>query len=249
MIRQNKDGRPIYYDKIWSQMIETGKKLKKLGYRESSMKANLFVKPIETQIIQMDKKSKNIKGAIFADIRGTLFVPIWEDPRPLIYSMDLPFKIFLPELILLERSGCNPRVSYNEVCEPDGWMFGLGRIPSGFCKRCGEDNLFKVDWEILNKDFLELYDQGIDQNLEVNYCDTCRKIEYDMRKYRLEHSYDFTLCELCGIKDYQIKHHITYKPEKIIKVCRSCHGKIHHKEFPNSLWKERRVKKKKANIS
>ena len=240
MIRQNKDGRPIYKDSVWYQMIETGQKLRKLGHRDSRTKPNLFYKPIETEIKSKDNKIIQVKGAIFADMRGTEIVPIWSDPRPLVYSSDLPFNIFLPEYIILERSGCSPRVSFYEECEPGGWMFGLDEIPSGYCKRCGEDILFKADWEILNKDFIELYSQGIDQNLEVNYCETCRKIEYAMREYRLQHFQDFKLCELCGIKDAQIRHHIIYNPEKIIMVCRSCHGKIHYKGFPNPLWKERR---------
>ena len=167
MIRQNKDDRPIYKDSIWYQMIQTGVKLRKLGYRESQKKPNLFYKPIKTEIMSCEGNTIQVKGAIFADIRGNVIVPIWEDPRPLIYSKDLPFNIFLPEFIILERGGCSPRVSFYEECEPDGWMFGLDEIPSGYCKRCGEDILFKTNWEVLNQDFIELYNQGINKNLEV----------------------------------------------------------------------------------
>ena len=99
-------------------------------------------------------------------------------------SKTLPFKYFLPEFIGLKRAGCAPRVSFYDKCEPGGWMFGLNKIPSGYCKRCKEDIINKVDWEILKKDFFKLYRKGIVQNLEVNYCETCRKIEYAMRKYR-----------------------------------------------------------------
>lgn len=245
MIRQNKDGRPIYKDSVWHQMIQTGEKLRKLGYNDSKTKPNLFYKPIKSEIKSENDITIQVNGVIFADMRGTEVVPIWGDPRPLVYSSDLPFNIFLPEFILLERSGCSPRVSFYEECEPDGWMFGLDEIPSGYCKRCGEDILFKMDWEILNQDFIELYSQGIDQSLEVNYCETCRKIEYAIREYRMLHFNDFKLCELCGIKDAQVRHHITYNPEKIIRICRSCHGKIHYKQFPNPIWKERRPQKDK----
>lgn len=240
MIRQNKDGRPIYKDWVWFRMVETGKKLRKLGYEESRTKLNLFYKPINTEVKSKDRKYNIVKGAVFADLRGTDIIPIWSDSRPLIYFTDLPFNIFIPEFILLERSGCSPRVSFYDDCEPDGWMFGLDGIPSGFCKRCGVEIIDEVDWEILRKDFIELYSQGIDQNLEVQYCETCRKIEYSMRDYRLQHYEDFKSCQLCGTKEGQVRHHINYNPEKIIRICRSCHGKIHHKGFPNPLWKERR---------
>ncbi len=196
MIRQNKDGRPIYWDSIWHQMVETGKKLRKLGYKDSITKPNLFFKPIDTEIRSLDDKLVHVKGALFADIRGTDIVPIWSDSRPLVYSIDIPFKIFLPEFILLDRAGCSPRVSFYEECEPGGWMFGLDKIPNGYCGRCGENILTDIDWEILEKDYIELYSQGIDQNLEVNYCETCRKIEYSMREYRLLHIQDFKICEL-----------------------------------------------------
>ncbi len=240
MIRQNKDGRPIYKESVWYQMIETGQKLRKLGYKDSSKKPNLFYKPIETEFKSRDDQIFKVKGAVFADMRGTELVPIWSDPSPLVYFIDLPFKIFLPEFILLERSGCSPRVSFYEECEPDGWMFGLDKIPSGYCNRCGEDILQEVNWGILEKDWIELYDEGIDQSLEVNYCEVCRTIEYEMKEYKSQHFQDFKLCELCGIKDVQVNHHIKYKPEKIIRICRSCHGKIHHKGFPNPLWKEKK---------
>ncbi|MCK4285059.1 MAG: hypothetical protein KAX18_02600 [Candidatus Lokiarchaeota archaeon] len=100
--------------------------------------------------------------------------------------------------------------------------------------------MYEVDWGILEKDFIEFYNEEIDQNLEVNYCKTCKEIEYKMREYRLRHFQDFKVYELCGIKEVQIKHHITYKPEKIIRICHSCHGKVHNKTFPNPLWKEKR---------
>ena len=44
MKRQNKEGRPIYSDHIWSMMLENGAILQKLGYEESFKKPNLFYK-------------------------------------------------------------------------------------------------------------------------------------------------------------------------------------------------------------
>ena len=75
MRRQNKDGRPIYSDKIWYQMVENGKKLQKLGYEESTKKPNLFY-----QILTSNQVNN---GIIFVDIRGTDVIPIWEGPDPI----------------------------------------------------------------------------------------------------------------------------------------------------------------------
>ena len=33
---------------------------------------------------------------------------------------------------------------------------------------------------------------------------------------------------------------IRYDPEVIIKLCRSCHGRVHAKGFPNPIWKQRK---------
>ena len=166
MIRENKDGRPIFYDSIWNKIINIGKKLIKLGYKETEKKPNLFYKPIKTEKNSKDDKTVQVKGVVFADLRGTGFVPIWDDPSPLFYSLDLPISVFLPEFILLVQSGCSPRVSFEEECESGGWMFGLDELPSGYCKRCGENILSEVNWEILKEDFFELYHQGIEHNDE-----------------------------------------------------------------------------------
>ena len=62
MIRQNKDGRPIYNDSVWNQMVEIGQKLRKLEYKESRTKPNLFFKPIETKIKSKDDKLTQVRG-------------------------------------------------------------------------------------------------------------------------------------------------------------------------------------------
>jgi len=111
--RQNKDGRPIYSDKKWQQLLETGEILETIGYSESYNKPNLFYKPING-------------GAVFADLRGTDDVPIWGDLRPLVYkSEDLAFNDFMKAVVRIKRFGCDPRGSFYEMCEPGGWGFLL----------------------------------------------------------------------------------------------------------------------------
>lgn len=228
MIRANKDGRPIYNDKTWEQLLDTGRKLEKLGYEESSNKPNLFYKRIG-------------EGIVFMDLRGTNVIPIWDDARPLIYKKNLSFNPYMIEFITLERAGCNPRVSFYDQYEPDGWMFQIGETPTGYCQRCNEEILYSVNWELLQEDCFKLYDKGVFISLELEYCDPCRKIEYSLREYRKKHDKNDMSCELCGNKESGVvRHHVTYNPEVIIKLCRSCHGKVHARGFPNPIWKQRK---------
>jgi len=232
MIRQNKDGRPIYNDKKWQTLKETGEILGQLGYSESFNKPNLFYKQINS-------------GIVFADLRGTVIVPIWDDLRPLVYrSKTVAFDYFMKEVVRLKRSGCNPRGSFYDMCEPGGWGFLLdeGEIPTGYCKRCGKDIIEIVNWDILLEDYYILYDKGIDPFLELNYCAICKKVESSKKKFRSENLKSMNLCELCERKEAVLTHHITYHPSKTIEICKSCHGKIHKfgNYFPNPLWKEKR---------
>jgi hypothetical protein len=43
------------------------------------------------------------------------------------------------------------------------------------------------------------------------------------------------LCQLCGKLDKLERHHLIYKPERVIKLCHLCHFKVHY--FPNLLTK------------
>jgi len=238
MIRQNKDGRPIYSDKIWNQISETGRILEKLGYRESKNKPNLFYKTI---LISNHEK----EGAVFVDIRGTDIIPIWEDPRPIAYpSKGLPFQKYIKEVVYLKRSGCSIRLTFYDKFEPDGWAFLLDDIPSGYCLRCGKDILNECEWEILKEGIYnkKLTEENLDLVIEVKYCKICKKIEYAKKTFRNEYLKSQKLCELCRKNESTIEHHIKYNPPKIIEICNSCHGKIHNfgKNFPNPLWKDRR---------
>ena len=70
--------------------------------------------------------------------------------------------------------------------------------------------------------------------IEIGYCKTCRKIEYSKWEYWSKYRKDFKnnkKCELCLEKDGELDHHITYNPATIIRLCRSCHGKLHKKRF------------------
>ena len=243
MKRQNKDGRPIYSNNIWYQMVENGKKLQKLGFEESINKPNLFYKIITSE------KGKN--GIIFVDIRGTDVIPIWEEPDPIIYKNEsLAFNEFMKEVVKLKGSGVSIRLSYYDSCEPEGWGFFLNKIPNGFCKRCGKNIIEEVDWTILQYGGYnaKIQENPYNINIEVNHCTICKKMEYTKQEYKNKCLKVADICELCGEKEAALTHHITYKPAKTIRLCRSCHGVLHKKEFPNPIWKEKRKIKKKKNI-
>jgi len=241
MKRQNKDGRPIYSDKIWYHIVENGKKLQKLAYEESNRKPNLFYK------ILTSDQGKN--GIVFVDIRGTDVMPIWEEPNPIVYKNDnLAFNDFMKEVVKINGLGVSIRFSYFDTCEPEGWGFFLNKIPSGFCKRCGKNIIDEVDWNILEGG---AYSTKITENpynlkIEVNHCNICKKMEYSKQEYRHTCLKVADLCELCGEKEAELTHHITYEPAKTIRLCRSCHGVLHKKEFPNPIWKEKRTPQKKT---
>ena len=66
----DKFGKPIY-SYIFHQMKEHGEKLISLGYQETR-EANLFI-------------LRNPSVVFMADMRGTQYMPIWKDPRPVVY--------------------------------------------------------------------------------------------------------------------------------------------------------------------
>ena len=45
------------------------------------------------------------------------------------------------------------------------------------------------------------------------------------------------LCEHCHISEWAVKHHISYFPEKIIKLCKKCHNIIHKSTSDDNLKK------------
>jgi len=39
-------------------------------------------------------------------------------------------------------------------------------------------------------------------------------------------------CLICGSDKMLVRHHVTYRPPKVVILCASCHWKVH-----NSIWK------------
>jgi len=166
MKRQNKDGRPIYSDKIWKRMLWIGENLEKIGYKESNKRPNLFYKQFT---------NNGVNGVIFADLRGTDIIPIWADASPITYYKDVSFKRYIKEVILLKRNKCFPRTTFYQDSEPDGWAFGIG-IPDGYCKGCEKDIIHETDWDLLENGIYneKIENNGSDRHLEVLYCNDCK---------------------------------------------------------------------------
>ena len=120
---KDKFGRHLY-GKVWLQLCENGVKLKQAGYWESKKKPNLFMK-IEDDF------------SLYADMRGTEEVPIWEDTSPLFYAYPKDRKeadqhqteairqIIASEISKLHSIGVDVRLSFYAECEPDGQSFGV----------------------------------------------------------------------------------------------------------------------------
>ncbi|KKM94923.1 hypothetical protein LCGC14_1193380 [marine sediment metagenome] len=223
MKRQTIDGHPIYSDVTWYKMLKVGDTLLKFGYQEASQKPNLFFKKIYG-----DNKKYEL---LFADLRGNSITPIWKELRLSLYpsfnwekgyscnNIDFGFQI-----ILLRRHISIPIVE-------DIFYFDRGREPDGYCINCNKDLL-------KGRDLLQSQDsEGLESDIELYFCDKCKIEEYN--KIRVA-----KLCVHCKERDWVLRHHITYEPELIIKVCYKCHkgeGGIHWWGFPNLLWKQRKT--------
>lgn len=250
MIPKDKFGNPIY-DHIYAKLFVIGMRLEKLGYDESTKKPNLFY-----------KKSNGV--VFFADMRGTMEVPIWEDPSPLFYYKDDTLKnrdIIVREWKTLIENGCRPRISFEA---DEQYMFdcieGLEafRLINGTCESCGKKYYVEEkDHQGYCSD--ECQQKAYDQHLKEEWglakfkaemvrcsgCDKHPKVEEDEYGHpRLEIFDD---------------HHINYLTDKKVKVCKQCHGKITRKEkgfehlFPigtiNDLKKRKKDEKLKKEAT
>jgi hypothetical protein len=208
-------GRPIY-SHIFKQLQNIGTILENFEWRESNNKPNLFYKTFN-------------RVTVFADMRGTEVIPIWEAPYPYIYAISgfedwerrnairLASKDF-------KNGEIEYRFSFPDTSEPDGLFFGPeDELADGFCKMC--------DAEITAEDMRTAL-----------FCsDHCEKAHAQLEEMRRENRENAIKCVLCGkplgvFSSDTILHHIQYEPsEKLVHVCRSCHRKIHsnHEKYPD----------------
>lgn len=195
-------------DKAYRKLCQYGMRLRTIGYSEANNKPNLFVR---NQRIQHE----DVNGVVslYMDMRGTRGRKIWDDPRPLFYYFfqgDFPDwrkrRALKAEIERFEQENIEWRVS---IWAGSGTEFGHPDEDTltsplsgrdGFCKTCGTDM----------------------QNDE-RYCSV------ECEKEALPDKF----CEACETRlarEDVIRHHVSYFPEEVTTVCRSCHNKIHRDE-------------------
>ena len=201
MIPFDKFGRPIYA-KPYAILVRWGDILVQNGYKESGKKPNLFYKPFSC-------------GILFADMRGTDIVPIYEDPVPMVYIQhkgcdSIPFwkrhRIIGEELRKITEAGCEYRFSMEAQMHGDCICGRSFTSETGFCaQNAGYCNWCKKDFQ----------DEG----------------EYCSQKCRGEHVESLKeKCVACGksIDFTEVhRHHISYFPEQTVPTHMKCHLEIH----------------------
>lgn len=191
----------IIYPSKFSILLKNGEVLSQHGYLESHTKPNLFYKQLP-------------QGWLYADMRGTKEVPIWEDTSPLFYwkfTSSTPMwerrRIIKNELATLFKDNCPCRLSFffynaeefENTFAPIDYGQGEFDWEDGCCKVCGKD----------------FHGEG-------RFCSpACEAKFLDSLKLN---------CEVCGKKielNKKIEHHVSYYPEKIFYVHLACHHRIH----------------------
>lgn len=203
MIPKDKFGNTVY-PHVFAVLTKYGSLLESTGWRESKNKPNLFW--------------KSFKGvSVFADMRGTDIVKIWEAPCPMIYAFSEETADWKKRRAIRHATeecdalGVPYRFSFYDEYEPDGLMFGDDdELPDGSCKLCHE----------------EMDEDGL-------FCsDKCEQTYKELESFREEASNTKVKCSICGCElsifsKNSIRHHVDYDKDKTIWVCRSCHRKIH----------------------
>lgn len=227
--------------KLFAQLKVYGEALESMDWRESSKTPNRFYKDI-------------FGIRTFADLNGTRESSILDDSRIYlwVYKEDnLDWKEKNPDWVLrrallIARNELQihdiplpTRFNFYEECEPGGLFFGtqFQMVPKGLCNLCGE---------ILNKESLFCSEK----------CEKAYIQLVEMQKEEMEQSKKCALCNkfLTYFPEDTIVHHVSYKPEKTIVVCRSCHSKIHsnHDKYPdlapNLPTSEKRNEKKQDTL-
>jgi len=208
-------------NRIHSSIFETlstyGDRLSKLGYDESRTKPNLFY------------HSPTGDVAFFMDMRGTSVIDVTENTKPLFYwniELSMPNwakrRLLKEERERLAEHGVPLRLSGARLFDGLGHSDtdGEGTVSNpfgpadGYCNSCGRD----------------FGDSGL-------YCS--EECEREERPNRF-----CTACEERVEHDDIIRHHVSYFPEDVVVVCRSCHNKIHFSDqYPELTPPEEEIRR------
>ena len=136
------------------------------------------------------------------------------------------------------------------------------------CKKMIDKSSIKEDWELLSfyEDYLNIQNltskdkeeayEAIIEEVDPNwFCYSCLRIELEKRTQAIKEDRirrirggPLILCPLCKKNNREnpemifVDHHVSYFPEEKLKVCLSCHMKIHHSNsYPHFKPRDERV--------
>ena len=223
-----------------------GGELEDLGFRESKKKQHLYY-------LRIHKNDKIGDVTVFADMRGSEVVPIFDETCPMIYcSFDRSFR-----LESLERNEWSFKLHNEEKLVWSEWN-GYGISP-----RETDEYFSYLVMHILDLRGIpsrRTYDVASVQadDFEEYVGTLAEKESVAMREYNsyfskfMKQVEEFSpkrlwkKCRLCGVDGiskhsspssvlewYENEgklemHHVSYIPEVVIPVCKKCHVKIHH---------------------
>ena len=240
---------------VVKQLKGIGQRLETLGFSESKNKPFLWSRKLGTYGGVGDVK-------LYADLRGTDVVPIWEDICPLVY-------VFFNREYSYDWDDSSEKMTWHKY-------EGLGNTPSR-TKEIIEK--VAVDWLELNgisarQSTIHMMEHVVDSMIEFEGSPAYRlledyKKELSERIHVEEASYkemvaDFDeylasvkefikpdywkACRICRAQDMLHAHHISYEPEVVIPLCPKCHKQVHDtNKYPHLKAEKRRkewVKKK-----
>jgi predicted RNA-binding Zn-ribbon protein involved in translation (DUF1610 family) len=244
MIQEDRFGKLISKS-VFRIIKDIAEHLERIGYIETKNKPNLFC-------------YKSGKVTFYADFRGTNEIPIWMDPKPLIYWF--PKRVdenlwlsVLSHFELLGEKGIAKRISFYEESEPGGLTFDMRGFTDDYLSK-----RFKIPVFIFRNGLLSFVDQdgkchnhqcGNKFNAPGFFCsDECKK-RYIRKFLAGEVNASRKFCAVCGTiildktlleqckgfldisgKEKAQIHHTSYFPEKTILVCNKCHQRIHRTE-------------------
>ena len=235
---------------------QIGQQLSRIGFIESKKKPDLY-------FLKVHPNSDAGDVMVFADLRGTEVIPIFEETCPLIWAnFDRSFR-----LESLKKSFDSEILHYDDEMvwsKWDGFGISPGDTEDYFCHLVmhllelrGIDSrrthdVFSVMVQEHNE-FEETTAAKLRESI-VEYNKYLESYQGEVRQH--SRSILWKQCRLCGAnglsessthqsiqewKENGVKlemHHVSYIPEVVIPVCKKCHMKIHHSDEYSHLKPE-----------
>jgi hypothetical protein len=241
-------GRPVAAF-VMRKVQRIGTQLKEFGFRESKNKPDLYY---------MTLHSHEFVGKImvFADLRGSEVVPIYEETCPLIWAQfdrnyrlesikkddfELFTLLFEEELIWSKWDGfgTSPQDTEEYFCYLVMHMLELKGIPS---RRTYD--FFSVSSQV-HHEYSET-DAAKQAKAMSEYSSYLEQFMNEVKKQNRSNLWqECRICRLTGISksshpesvlhwfEEGVKlemHHVSYIPEVVIPLCKKCHDLVHHSE-------------------